>query len=1137
MITITGILSNLLPVGVFTNTATITGSTLDSSAHNNTAGDGGVYIIHTNLAITKTVNNNTPGPGKTITYTIIVANNGPDAVEGVIVSDTLPVSVTHIDDTSTGGGSYDQASGVWSNFSGSLASGNSYVLTITAVVTDVAGTLGQQIVNTAVISDFKAVNLNSSDDTSGVTMTVKGADLNVSKSVDNNNPSADGTIVYTVVITNLGPDDTTGVVVSDTLPISLTFVSSNTTRGSYASPTWNIGSLDNGQKATLKITATVKSNMAGQTITNVAGVNASDLADLVPGNNTATATLTVKDADLSLGKMVTPTNPKEGDVVTYTVVITNQGPDGTGSVVVSDTLPGEVIFGGYSTSNGSTYSASPVGVWNVGSLANQAVATLTITATVKSDTAGQTITNTASISSSAEGDSDSSDDTAQAACTVQNADLQLAKLVYGLGGSAPGSSTAVVDAGGIITYTVIISNPTGPDDVLPGTVVSDTLPAGVVLQGAQASGGSPSLPGGNLVRWTAPQLNVGDIHTLTITATVNSGTAAQSFANQAQIESAPQGDLVTVNNTAVATITVTGADLEVGKMVDNTNPHEGQQVVYTVTITNHGPNATGGVVISDTVPLGLTPVISSTSQGSYDGRVWSLSVPALPATGTTAATLTITATVQSGYGGQTIVNTAIISAATVEDSITANNVGTATLTVRPSANLAISKTASSIAVPGTMITYTIIVSNSGPQAAAGVVVSDIFPTEFSGSSWSCTPSNGATCTASGSGNINDTITLPQDGQVLYTINGTVVSSATGSITNTAGVIAPMIFDSDPTNNTISATTVLSPSAHLIINKSSRRDNDALPNAVVTFTVTVNNAGPSDANNTVVSDTVPIPGLVGNDWTWSCTAAGGAQCPNAGPANGSINQTILDLPAGGQVIYTIVGSLVTSQTVVTNVAEVTAPAGLLNLNAANSTASIVSAPAGPLYLPVIFKDTTGLILPDLVIDSLVATNNQVQVVIRNQGLAPVPDNEVYEFWVDLYINPGRKPGYNETWQTMGCQGAVWGITWSGSPYSPTDPARRALPLEPGEVFTLTTRGDYYWWAKEGIIWPLPSGATVYAQVDSANAATTYGAVMESNEGNNVSGQFAVQSVGVGSSAKVADGGLEKDVSKTSLPPRP
>jgi photosystem II stability/assembly factor-like uncharacterized protein len=191
-----------------------------------------------------------------------------------------------------------------------------------------------------------------------------------------------------------------------------------------------------------------------------------------------------------------------------------------------------------------------------------------------------------------------------------------------------------------------------------------------------------------------------------------------------------------------------------------------------------------------------------------------------------------------------------------------------------------------------------------------------------------------------------------------------------------------------------------------------------------------------------------------------------------------------------------------------------------------------------FFPLILKNHSPA--PDLVVEKVIATENQVQVVIKNQGDQSVPDDEAHEFWVDLYINPNPVPSaVNQTWPYVASQGAAWGITWSGSPYTPADPARRALPLQPGESFTLTTGGDYYWPSSSNINWPLSPGDAVYAQVDSVG--TTYGAVNEDHEMsggayNNVSGQFAVTNLG-DASLPAEQEGPEMDVGKTSLPPRP
>jgi hypothetical protein len=133
----------------------------------------------------------------------------------------------------------------------------------------------------------------------------------------------------------------------------------------------------------------------------------------------------------------------------------------------------------------------------------------------------------------------------------------------------------------------------------------------------------------------------------------------------------------------------------------------------------------------------------------------------------------------------------------------------------------------------------------------------------------------------------------------------------------------------------------------------------------------------------------------------------------------------------------------------------------------------------------------------------------------------------EFWVDVYLNPNPAPTHvNQTWNQLGSQGLVWGVT------------ETALPqLVPGSLLTLTD--GYYQPDYSRVSWPLPAGVPVYAQVDSADALTTWGAVLENHEilgglYNNILGPAYVSSAGTTSDApQVPKATQDSD----HLPPRP
>ena len=198
------------------------------------------------------------------------------------------------------------------------------------------------------------------------------------------------------------------------------------------------------------------------------------------------------------------------------------------------------------------------------------------------------------------------------------------------------------------------------------------------------------------------------------------------------------------------------------------------------------------------------------------------------------------------------------------------------------------------------------------------------------------------------------------------------------------------------------------------------------------------------------------------------------------------------------------------------------------------APVAAQLAGPLdvgkahqriFLPVVARNV--VVAPDLIVQNLVVTNRSVQVVVKNQGNAPVND----EFWVDVYINPNPAPTHvNQVWWMLGSEGLVWGIK------------APALPIQPGGVMTLTIGDRYYTSTLSAFSGWIQNGTPVYAQVDAVNTKTTYGGVLESHEilggpYNNIAGP-----VYPAANAEPDEPALEGNRSPASpssadLPPRP
>lgn len=238
----------------------------------------------------------------------------------------------------------------------------------------------------------------------------------------------------------------------------------------------------------------------------------------------------------------------------------------------------------------------------------------------------------------------------------------------------------------------------------------------------------------------------------------------------------------------------------------------------------------------------------------------------------------------------------------------------------------------SAAVPGTPMTYTIEAQNLGIGAAMGARVRTNLAAALKGVTWACAPAAGATCSASGTGDIDDLVDLPVGAAVTYTVSGTIASSAFGTLQSTATVQAPS-GQTDPVagNNTATDTDALTPEADLSVVKDDGVET-AIPGGQVVYTITVTNTGPSDAPGSVVSDA--FPPLV-TTVAWTCAASAGAQCGVAS-GTGDLQETI-DLPAGSTITYEATAALSPAATgLLVNTASAAAPAGITDPAVGNNS---------------------------------------------------------------------------------------------------------------------------------------------------------------------------------------------------------
>ena len=295
------------------------------------------------LVVTKSGNPASVVAGGRVTYEIVVANpNGPSAAAAVELTDTLPAGLTALSASSERGTCTAEERAVACNL-GTLPVGGTATITVVAAVSD-SLTAGQ-VSNSATASSETVDPAAGNSTGTTVTEVTASADLRIVKTAP---PAVAGDeITFTLEVTNDGPSDATGVVVTDGLPEEYAFVSAAGPDGPCPDPvagelSCEVGSLAAGASATVTVTMDVPPGFTG-TAENVASVDG-DEDDPNADNNEATFESSGgAQADLSITK--TATEPVvAGGRVTWTLTVANAGPSVANDVEVTDELPAGVTF-------------------------------------------------------------------------------------------------------------------------------------------------------------------------------------------------------------------------------------------------------------------------------------------------------------------------------------------------------------------------------------------------------------------------------------------------------------------------------------------------------------------------------------------------------------------------------------------------------------------------------------------------------------------------------------------------------------------------------------------------------------------------------------------------------------------------
>ena len=483
-------------------------------------------------------------------------------------------------------------------------------------------------------------------------------------------------------------------------------------------------------------------------------------------------------ADLRVVKAVSNAAPGVGALVTYTIAVTNLGPSDATSAAVSDVLPAGVAFVSANASEGS-YDAG-TGIWTVGALPVTGTEILRLTARV---TAPGTVVNTATRQSSTPVDPNAANDTGTATLTSSIiADVSLTKT----------PSVPAAAAGTSFMWTVAVVNH-GPSTAV-GAAVTDSFPVpftGVTWTCTASSGSRCTAPSGTGPIATTVDLLAGGSATFAATglSAPAGGSPLINVATAAVAAGTTDPDLSN-NSDASGVGLVSLADVQV-TLAGPAFLAPGTSADYLIGIANAGPSQTQSTTLMVPTPPGFSPV---TVRGACSSLPCAVGVLAPGELREVVATLSPPA----NYAGPPTVTVQALAVSAPFDPRPENNVASVVTTVTQVADLSITKTGPTSAVPGTQVTYALTVANAGPSAATGVTVDDPTPAglTFVSTSGDCTTP--FPC-ALGTMAPGTTRTIA----ATYTVAGGTV--APPEITNAATVLSG-ISDPNPANNTATAAT-------------------------------------------------------------------------------------------------------------------------------------------------------------------------------------------------------------------------------------------------------------------------------------------------------------------------------------------
>lgn len=537
------------------------------------------------------------------------------------------------------------------------------------------------------------------------------------------------------------------------------------------------------------------------------------------------------EARVSIAKSASPSPAIAGADLTYTVSVSNEGPNPATDLTMTDALPALTTFVSLTPEPGWSCTTPAVG---------ETSGTVTCTAPTLGFTSaiftivvhvdplapgGSTITNNAGVTATSP-DARTSDNAVILTTPVQ------AIADFGITKSAPANATA----GASFTYTLdwIANGPSTAD-----MTITDALPAGTTLTSID-----PRVllctTSGPIVCSTSG-VAAGTTGTITIeVATDPSATTGTQLTNSASIsgglpDNRPQNDAAQTTTTLTST-----SDLALTKSGGAATA--GGTTSWTIGYSASGPSTATNVTVTDTLPAGtIATAVTAPGWTCTLGATVTCTIASLAARAN--GTIVIDANVDAARTG-TLSNSATITSSGTTDPTPSNNTATSSTPVATSVDLGVTISDSPEPVfPSSTLTYTVVVTKSGPSVAANATLTIALDPQTTlqslspNAGWSCSGTSTITCT-------NAALTTPS---TTFTIATTTASSFTSPTITASAHVTSAATDSNASNDNASATTTARNFGAMTATKSV--SGNTVPGGDITYQIVVqNNGGVAQGDN-------------------------------------------------------------------------------------------------------------------------------------------------------------------------------------------------------------------------------------------------------------------------------------------------